>query len=274
MGLITAIRDNIDAAKKRQETAKEETKKFEKQSKTAEDALNTQKQNASKEKSDAIMALGKVRSGTRKLNEKMTQLQAAIDRVEKQIDMVDESIKVQKKVNKEAGVSLMEVWGSAPEADTNGFDANKYAACKLEKKGDSWLDSEASMLNDAQNFVKSKMAGMQKVLLNLKAVRSRVKALKKLDIKLNEEIMADLQKRHDKLATEIAAANKEATKLANQIYGAGAVIRRAQKANRKELQLFRKHVAAKQHRLNEVAKDLREMTGLIFNAKIKTLALF
>ena len=90
---------------------------------------------------------------------------------------------------------MVEVWASEPEADTNGFDANKYAAGKLEKKGDAWLDSEAAMLNDAQNFVKSKMAGMQKVLLNLKAVRSRVKALKNLDIQLNKEIMADLKKK-------------------------------------------------------------------------------
>lgn len=274
VGLITAIRGNIEDAKKRQDVAKEETAKFEKQSTITEAALVAQKKNAAKEKSEAVMALGKVKSGTRSLNEKMTKLQAAIDRVEKQIDMVDESIKEQKKVNKAAGVSLMEVWGSEPEADTNGFDADKYAAGKLKKKGDTWLDSEAAMLNDAQNFVKSKMAGMQKVLLNLKAVRSRVKALKKLDIKLNEEIMADLQKRHDKLATEIAAANKEATKLANQIYGAGEIIRRAQRANRKELRLFRKQVADKQRRLNEVATNLREMTGLIFNAKIKTLALF
>lgn len=274
MGLITAIRGNIEAAKKRQDTAKEETKKFEKQSTLTEAALTAHKNNAAKEKSAAVMELGKVKKSTRELNAKMIKLQAAVDRVEKQVEMVDESIKVQKKVNKAAGVSLVEVWASEPEADTNGFDANKYAAGKLEKKGDTWLDSEAAMLNDAQNFVKSKMAGMQKVLLNLKAVRSRVKALKHLDIQLNKEIMADLKKKHEKLAVEIEAANKEATKLANQIYGAAEVIRRAQKANRKFLQLHRKQVAAKQRRLADVAKELRELNGLIFDSKIKTVALF
>lgn len=97
VGLITAIRGNIEDAKKRQDVAKEETAKFEKQCTITEAALVAQKKNAAKEKSEAVMALGKVKSGTRSLNEKMTKLQAAIDRVEKQIDMVDESIKEQKK---------------------------------------------------------------------------------------------------------------------------------------------------------------------------------
>eukprot|EP00943_MAST-04B_sp_MAST-4B-sp1_P001436 g1436.t1 len=272
--LIEAIRGNIEDAKKRQDAAKDETTKYEKKITITEAALVAQKNSAAKEKSQAVMALGNVKKDTRLLNEKMTKLEARIDLIENQIEMVDKSIEKQKKVNEAAGISLMEVWSSEPEADTNGFDANKYAAGKLEKKGDTWLDSEAAMLNDAQNFVKSKMASMQKVLLNLKAVRSRVKALKKLDIELNQEIMADLQKKHDKLATGIEEANAVATKLANGIYGAGVVLRRAQKANRKALDLFRKQEEAKNKRLNDVVKDLKEVNGLIFDAKLKAKALF
>jgi chromosome segregation ATPase len=272
--LIAGIRDSIEDVKKRQDAADDENKKYEKKITATEAALVAQKKNAAKEQSEAVMALGNVKKSTRELNKKMVQLQASIDNVENQIIMVDKAIEKQQKVNKKIGVSLMEVWKKEPETETSAFDAKKYAAGKLTKKGDSWVDSEAAMLNDAQSFVKSKMASMQKVLLNLKAVRSRVKALKKLDIELNKEIMDDLQKKHGVLATQIKEANSQATLLANQIFGAGEALRKAQKANRKALELFRKQVTAKTFRLSEVAKNLKEMTRLIFDAKVKTVALF
>ena len=71
------------------------------------------------------------------------------------------------------------------------------------KKGSEWVDSQQKMLSDAQNFINDRVSKMKDVLVNLKAVRSRVAALKKLDKDLHKQIMADLGKQNAKLVAAI-----------------------------------------------------------------------
>ena len=76
------------------------------------------------------------------------------------------------------------------------------------------------MLADASSFIKNKVSGLGNVMLNLKAIVSRVEALKNLDADLHSKIMNDLETRHKRLKSKIEAAKKAAVKLSNAIYGA------------------------------------------------------
>jgi len=91
---------------------------------------------------------------------------------------------------------------------------------------------------------------------------------------LNRQIMADLTKRHSKLAAAIADANKFAVRLSNGIYGASRSIKRAQREFFKTWKLYRGKIREKQVHLSKASEDLKSMTGLMFDAKLKIMAIF
>ena len=129
------------------------------------------------------------------------------------------SVEARTEVKKaKAAASLLQVKDDGDE----GFDAKKYADAPLKKDGstDTWIDTEQKMLADASSFIKNKLSGLGNVMLNLKAIVSRVEALKNLDADLHSKIMNDLETRHKRLKSKIEAAKKAAVKLSNAIYGA------------------------------------------------------
>ena len=152
-----------------------------------------------------------------------------------------------------------------------GFDANKYANAPLKKDQSSgtWIDTEQKMLDDASSFVTEKLGGLKDVMLNLKAIVSRVKALKNLDADLHAKIMDDLENRHKKLKTNIELMEKAADKLQKSITKAVRKLKILQAKERILIKFQNKQLFAKNAQLRKQLEDLKEMTNLIADAKTK-----
>jgi hypothetical protein len=162
--------------------------------------------------------------------------------------------------------SKVEESPAAPEAslrETVSFDATKYADGKLVKKGDSWVDSHASMLADAQNFIKDRVSKMENVLVNLKAVRSRVGALKNLDKDLHAQIMADINAKHADLAKKIKKANDKAKNLSKLIFKAAGRLEMIQAKHKKVMASYEKKLEMKRIVLDKKQEDIRSLMSLM-----------
>lgn len=200
------------------------------------------------------------------LVEEINDLQSQINQLSTEKMSVEARTEVKKA---KAAASLLQVKDDGDET----FDAKKYAAAPLKKDGssDTWIDTEQKMLADASSFVKDKLSGLSSVMLNLKAIVSRVQALKRLDADLHSKIMDNLEKKHTKLKNKVEAAKKAAVKLSNAIYGAVRNLKDLQRQERTIIKQWNKILDKKNVQLSQKLKDLRDLTNLIGDARLKVL---
>ena len=205
------------------------------------------------------------------LIEEINDLQSQITQLNTEKMSVEARTEVKKaKKAAKAAASLLQVKDDGDE----GFDANKYANAPLKKDQSSgtWIDTEQKMLDDASSFVTEKLGGLKDVMLNLKAIVSRVKALKNLDADLHAKIMDDLENRHKKLKTNIELMEKAADKLQKSITKAVRKLKILQAKERILIKFQNKQLFAKNAQLRKQLEDLKEMTNLIADAKTKVWA--
>lgn len=199
------------------------------------------------------------------LIEEINDLQSQITQLSTEKMTVEARTEVKKAAK--AAASLLQVKDDGDE----GFDAKKYAKAPLKKDRSSgtWIDTEQKMLADASSFVTEKLGGLKDVMLNLKAIVSRVKALKRLDADLHAKIMDDLENRHKKLKTNIELMEKAADKLNKSITRAVRKLKILQAKERVLVKIQKKQLEAKNKELRRKLQDLREMTNLVGDAKAK-----
>ncbi len=89
------------------------------------------------------------------------------------------------------------------------FDAEKYAEADLEKKGKTYVDPTKNMVTDATTYIANKLSNLHPLMVNLKALKSRIHALIRLDKDLNKEIMGDLKKKFKALTDAITGVENQ-----------------------------------------------------------------
>jgi len=135
------------------------------------------------------------------------------------------------------------------------------------------LTHRKKMLSDAQNFIKDRVSKMQGVLVNLKAVRSRVTALKTLDKELHKEIMADLGKQSAKLLAGIKAANAEGAALSKMIFKAAGTLEVVQAKHKSVMASYEKQLEMKRIVLDKQQEDIKAITNTISSMKWRIMKL-
>jgi len=128
-------------------------------------------------------------------------------------------------------------------------------------------------LSDAQNFIKDRVSKMQDVLVNLKAVRSRVAALKHLDEDLHKQIMADLGKESAKLVAGIKKANEQGAALSKMIFKAAGTLEMVQAKHKSVMASFERKLDMKRIVLDKQQEDIKAITNTISSMKWRIVKL-
>ena len=251
------VRSTIDQKKKENQEAAKEFDKISGECDKKKKEMEDQEKAAEKEITDAKADYVKFKKQT-------ATLKQAIDDAEAKLESImTDAPSLLETGSKWWGDEDKETADRSKEGSSTSFEAGKYAGGALVKKGNSWVDSEAKMVEDAQNFIANKMTNMKDVLVNLKAVRSRVEALKKLDIDLNKKIMDDLNKKFSKLTSAILSANQAAGRLSRKLVSVSNTLEKTQQAYARTLKNYEKRMDVKKSQLTQKAQDLDDMTGLI-----------
>jgi hypothetical protein len=251
------VRSNVDQKKKENKEAALEYGKISGECDKKKKEMEQQEKVAEKEIKDAKADYAKFKKQT-------ATLKQAIDDAEAKLESImTDAPSLLETGSKWGGDEDKETANKSNEGSSTSFNAGKYASGALTKKGNAWVDSEAKMVEDAQNFITNKMINMKDVLVNLKAVRLRVEALKKLDIDLNKEIMDDLNKKFSKLTSAILSANQAAGRLSKKLVSVSNTLEKTQQAYARTLKNFEKRMEVKKSQLTKKAQDLDDMTGLI-----------
>jgi chromosome segregation ATPase len=280
---LKAIAGEIVSVKTQQDSADKERKQYEAKTKEAEATLEEKKKEQAAQIKEAEAANGEVKNKMAKFVETNAELQTMIDEVESKIADADAKLAsfletgTTKKFGwlfgSDGGNEDKETVKRAPTAGNSNFDANKYADGKLVKKGSEWVDSQQKMLSDAQNFINDRVSKMKDVLVNLKAVRSRVAALKKLDKDLHKQIMADLGKQNAKLVAAIKKANAQGAALSKMIFKAAGTLEKVQAKQRSVMASFEKKLEMKRVVLDKQQEDIKAITNTISSMKWRIVKL-
>jgi chromosome segregation ATPase len=280
---LKAIAGEIVSVTAQQGAADKERKQYEAKAKEAEAELEKKKTEQAAQIKEAEAANGEVKNKMAKFVETNAELQTMIDEVESKIADADAKLAsfLETGTTKKFG-SLKDIFFGdedketvkrAPTAGNSNFDANKYADGKLVKKGSEWVDSQQKMLSDAQNFINDRVSKMKDVLVNLKAVRSRVAALKKLDKDLHKQIMADLGKQNAKLVAAIKKANAQGAALSKMIFKAAGTLEKVQAKHKSVMASFEKKLEMKRIVLGKQQEDIKAITNTISSMKWRIVKL-
>lgn len=252
------VRSTIDQKKKENQEAAKEFGKISGECDKKKKEMEDQEKVAQKELTD-------VKADYAKFKKQSDTLKQAIDDAEAKLASIltDAPSLLETGSKWGWGDEDKETADKSKEGSSTSFEAGKYAGGALVKKGNSYVDSEAKMVEDAQNFIANKMINMKDVLVNLKAVRARVAALKKLDIDLNKKIMDDLNKKFSKLTSAILSANRAAGRLSRKLVSVSNTLEKTQQAYARTLKNYEKRMDVKKSQLTKKAQDLDDMTGLI-----------
>jgi len=282
---LKAIAAETKSVKTQQDAADKERKVYEQKTKEADAKLAEDKKKQAEAMKVADEANKKVKAEMTDFVSKAAKLQSMIDDTEAKIASVDEQLKaslLETGTTKKFGFLFGSDGGNEDKetvkraetnSDRNDFDANKYAAGKLVKEGNKWVDSQKQMLSDAQNFIKDRVGKMQDVLVNLKAVRSRVNALKNLDKDLHKQIMADIGKENAKLSAAIKDANANAAKLSKMIFKAAGTLQIVQAKHKTVMACFERKLEMKRVVLDKQQEDIRAIANTISSMKWRFMKL-
>ena len=284
---LKAISAEVESVKTQQASADKERLEYEKRANEAEAKLTAKRKEQAAQIKEAEAANSVVKKEMDKFVSASAQLQTMIDEVEGKIAAADAKLAsfLETGTNKKFGSLVGSLFGAGGDEDkestkgsgvaslSNTFNANKYVAGKLVKNGKDWVDSQQKMLSDAQNFIKDRVSKMQDVLVNLKAVRSRVAALKDLDKNLHKEIMADLGKQSAKLLAGIKAANKQGAALSKMIFKAAGTLEIVQAKHKSVMASYERKLEMKRIVLDKQQEDIKAIANTISSMKWRIMKL-